>query len=189
MKLIKSNNEVSSLKIPAVNPYGQCKFGYDNIKYLKNDEINCGNLLILNDTTCSNYTNQYFDINTDSVIITNYNPQNAQINVANINYNINKINKNIYYTQGSSTLNIKSLNALFRISNTDCICTNVISRIDIKFYMSNDTINQVEQHIYVDDITDTCGTKKYINTAYRIEYVGQNKVMIINNNIFYRVRV
>jgi hypothetical protein len=188
MKLIKTSNEVNSFKIPIVNPYGQCKFGYDNIKYLKNNEINCGNLLILDETTCGNYTDRYFDINADSVIITNYNPQNAQINVANINYNINKINKNIYYTKGSSTLNIKSLNTLFRISITDCICTNIISRIDIKFYMSNDTINQVEQNIYVDDITDTCGTKKYINTVYKIEYIGQNKV-IINNNILYRVKV
>jgi len=146
------------------------------IGYLKNEEIVCSNKLIFDKSNCLNYNlkhNLYFS---NLNLYSGLDSIDNSLKVITQSIKFKKI-FNRFYTLNQEVTNFTDLsNFANSVNSSNCKCSNIITGINYNFYINKTFIVENEVVYYLEDITETCRSKKRIPISYKVSFIGYNKV-------------
>ena len=162
-----------------ISPSGDCVINKGMIKFLKDEKNTCSNSFINDFNSCIEFNGKRIFNKNSFSIIAGISGDEKQIKFVKENVKFKKI-QNRFYTYDYDWLNVTSVSKFERLplqaTISECVCTNIVTKVEYNFYVEKTEIKDYEAIYYVEDVTDSCGAKIYKDLSYEVNFKNYNKV-------------
>jgi hypothetical protein len=149
------------------------------VKFLEDKKNTCSSPFIIDDKTCIGFNKKRIFNKDTLTIIAGISGNEKQIIYLAEKVKIKKI-QNRFYTYDIDANDINVLSKFERlpleVSISECVCSNVITKVEYNFYVNKTEITDYETIYYVEDVKDRCNTKKNLDLSFEINFRNYNKV-------------
>lgn len=169
----------TTLQIPIVSPNGNCIVNKAMINFLEDQKHSCSNKFTNEFNTCLNFNGKRIFNKAQLTIIAGISQEDKLIKYVPLKEKFKKIQSR-FYTYDYDWANATSASKFERLPITglepNCLCSNIITKVEYNFYVYKTEIKEYEVVYYLEDVEALCGKQMDIDLNFEINFKNHNKV-------------
>lgn len=172
----------TTLQIPLTSPNGNCINNKGMINFLEDQKKTCGTSMKNDYNSCINFNHKRIFQKNSMTLVAGISGTEKQIKYLREKIKFRKVNSR-FYSYDYEWFNLSSLskfeNLPLQTTKSECICTNIITKVEYNFYVDKTEIKDYEVVYFMEDVLDNCGENLNLDLSSEVNFRNYNKVYFI----------